>query len=461
MQASQLEDIKERLRKALKKTLAELPQKAFSELCIQRAETPVSDIDSLAWLNAQDFHSKIFWTRRDSSHTIAGVGAVHHIITDSVDIMRSIRRYLAPSHKDIRYFGGMRFDVSQPIENHWLPFAKYRFATPQIELASKGDEQILAINFFIQPGEDAAAVYQKACTLVDKLSEPVPLPDDGLPPITAHAEQPGKPGWSKMVNAALNDISKDNFEKIVLASHRLLTFGEPVNPFHLLENILKKNGNSFHFGFQFQKGVTFIGMTPECLYQRDGDHIYTEAIAGTRRRGDTPEEDARLAAELLQSDKDLREHRWVKKMILDRLRPLCRDIETLSGEQLLPLSHVQHLHSRFSGRLRSSATDEAVLKALHPTPAVGGYPKKAAVERIAQLEPFDRGWYAAPVGWVSRDAAEFAVAIRSALVSRNELRIFAGSGIVSGSDPAAEWEENRTKEQNFLQLFDLTPHDLS
>jgi len=347
----------------------------------------------------------------------------------------------------------MRFDVSRKIEYHWLPYAKYHFVVPQIELTSKEGQQSMAVNFFLQPGEDLAEAFAKLTKIIEKLAAPQTLPNNGLPKLIRHEETPDQAGWTKMVNAALGAIDRDEFEKIVLASIRLLTFSEKINPFHLLKHILKKNGNSFHFGFQFQQGLNFVGMTPECLFQRDGDLIYTEAIAGTRQRGKTAKEDKALGDDLLNSDKDLREHRWVKKMIIDRLRPLCEQIEPTSNEQLLPLSHVQHLHSQFSGKLRRKVSDEDIIKALHPTPAVGGYPKKAAVERIAQLEPFDRGWYAAPVGWVSRDAAEFAVAIRSALVNNEKLRIFAGSGIVSGSDPDAEWEENRTKEQNFLQLF--------
>ena len=453
MHSTELVEIKLQLVKAVKRTLDALPKKALESASIQRAETPVSDLNLLDWLNGQNFHTKIFWARRDDKHEIAGIGAVHHIITESVDIMRSIRRYLHGSHRDIRYFGGMRFDVSQKIQHHWLPYAKYRFVAPQIELVQINDSQSLAVNFSLQPGEDLGEAFNKAKEVIEHIQLPESLPNNGLPKILDHTENPERERWTEIVNKALAAIDRDEFEKIVLASNRQLTFEEEINPLHLLKHILKKNGNSFHFGFQFQKGVNFIGMTPECLYQRDGEKIFTEAIAGTRRRGFTPDEDAALGKELLSSDKDLREHRWVKKMILDRLNPLCEEIKALSNEQLLPLSHVQHLQSQFSGRLRKDVADEDIIKALHPTPAVGGYPKKASVERIAQLEPFDRGWYAAPVGWVSRDAAEFAVAIRSALVSGEKLRIFAGSGIVSGSNPDAEWEENRNKEQNFLQLF--------
>jgi menaquinone-specific isochorismate synthase len=229
-----------------------------------------------------------------------------------------------------------------------------------------------------------------------------------------------------------------------------------MNPYVLLRQILKKNGRTFHFAFQFERGACFIGMSPECLFQRQGDHMCTEAIASTRPRGVTPEEDDDLGKDMVESDKDLREHRWVKKMIVDRLNPFCANINETSDEKLLKLSHVQHLISEFHADLHAGVENEKILEALHPTPAVGGYPKIPAVAKISQLEPFDRGWYSAPVGWVSNDAVEFAVAIRSALVRKEKLHIYAGSGIVKGSDPAKEWDENRNKAQNFLQLFKET-----
>ncbi len=449
-----LQHIQNQLDNELQRELNRLSRTTIHERSIQRASIPVYGLDPITWLNAQSFVTKIFWGHRDHVKKIAGAGAVHHIITDSLDIMRLMRNNLEHSHPHIRYFGGMRFDITQPIDLMWLPFAKFRFTIPRFELITTETEQALAINFLVRPETDYAELYKELKQALDKLQLAEPLSEQVLPHLMSRTQNPLENEWVDMVQSALYAIESQEFDKIVLSSKSILEFAEEINPLDLLQQILKKNGRSFHFAFQFQNGYAFIGMTPECLFQRHGDRLYSEAIASTRQRGATPEEDEALQQEMRLSDKDLREHRWVKKMILDRLQPFCQSIETTANETVLKLSHVQHLFSQFSAELKPSVYNEQLLKALHPTPAVGGYPKQKAIQRIAQLEPFDRGWYAAPVGWVSRDEAEFAVAIRSALVHKNNLHIFAGSGIVQGSDPQKEWEENRNKAQNFLQLFE-------
>jgi menaquinone-specific isochorismate synthase len=120
---------------------------------------------------------------------------------------------------------------------------------------------------------------------------------------------------------------------------------------------------------------------------------------------------------------------------------------------LLKLARGQHLYSAVQGELRTGVSDARLLAALHPTPALGGQPKDAALERIAEWEPFDRGWYAAPVGWVSRTSAEFAVAIRCGLVQPERLALFSGAGIVRGSTAASEWEEIELKIRDFINVL--------
>ncbi len=454
METTILENIQAELETELKRTLDRLSRASREERSIQRAEISVDNINPISWLNAQKFVSKIFWARRDQITTIAGTGAVHHIITDSLDIMRILRDNLQYSHPHIRYFGGMRFDIDRDIDLIWLPFAKFRFVVPRFELITSEQGQTLAINFLVLPDQDVSELFKELQQEIEKLNFGEPVSKQALPELISQTETPSQSEWHDMVDSALGAIEREEFDKIVLSSKTILEFAEDINPLELLQQILKNNGRSFHFVFQFQNGYNFLGMTPECLFQRRGDDLYTEAIASTRKRGATPQEDQELAHELLQSDKDLREHRWVKKMILDRLQPYCQDIQSTLNESLLKLTNVQHLFSEFHAKLKPNVNNEQLLTALHPTPAVGGYPKDKSLERIAQLESFDRGWYAAPVGWVSRDEAEFAVAIRSALVHKNRLHIYAGSGIVQGSDPQKEWEENRNKAQNFLLLFE-------
>ncbi|MCH8072671.1 MAG: isochorismate synthase [Proteobacteria bacterium] len=196
-----------------------------------------------------------------------------------------------------------------------------------------------------------------------------------------------------------------------------------------------------------------MGASPERLYDRCGRTIGSDAMAGTRARGDTLEDDRRKADELIGSEKELREHRYVIDGVYESLSPLCESLERNGDPVLVKLARVQHLVARLEGVLRQGVDDGAILAAIHPTAAVAGFPRQLSVERIEQLEPFDRGWYAGPVGWIGRDRAEFAVSIRSGLIINNVIDLYSGAGIVEGSTPDSEWKEIENKIANFLKAL--------
>jgi menaquinone-specific isochorismate synthase len=174
--------------------------------------------------------------------------------------------------------------------------------------------------------------------------------------------------------------------------------------------------------------------------------LETEALAGSIRRGVGASEDAALASALLSSEKDLREQRDVLEDIVARLKPLGLTLEFAPKPQLRRLANVQHLHTPVRAVLPETVRLLDVLAALHPTPAVGGSPRLAAVERIRELEGFPRGLYAGALGWLNaRGGGEFFVGIRSALVDGATARVFAGAGIVAGSTPEKEFAETELK----------------
>ncbi len=170
-------------------------------------------------------------------------------------------------------------------------------------------------------------------------------------------------------------------------------------------------------------------------------------MAGTVARGATPDEDDRLAADLCASAKDAEEHRLLVEAVLDALAPVCDGWPVATAAQIIRLATVSHLTTRVSGHLRAPAPSALELVGrLHPTPAVGGLPRRRALRAIAELEGFDRGLYAGPVGWVGADGdGEWAVALRSAELDGSRARLVAGAGIVAGSDPDAEWDETQAK----------------
>ena len=176
-------------------------------------------------------------------------------------------------------------------------------------------------------------------------------------------------------------------------------------------------------------------------------------MRGTRPRGTTSGEDQRLAYELLTSDKDQLEHDIVRKSIRQKLHKFVERLDVDSHASVLRLANKQHLCSQVKGVLKRDVGEVDLLQRLHPTPAVGGYPTENALPEIARLEPFDRGWYAAPIGWIGLDDAEFVVGIRSGLVDGKTLSLYSGAGIVKGSDPEQEWLEVDNKIRGFEQLF--------
>ena len=178
-------------------------------------------------------------------------------------------------------------------------------------------------------------------------------------------------------------------------------------------------------------------------------------MAGTRPRGASATDDARLLEELLRSDKDRREHEYVRISIREELAPLADDFYLDAEPSEMKLASGRHLVSRVRATLRDGVTSLDVLKALHPTPAVGGYPSADAIAAIRAREPFDRGWYAGPVGWIGPDSAEFAVGIRSGLVQPRTLSLYSGAGIVEGSTPEGEWDEIEHKIVAFIKVLGL------
>ena len=213
------------------------------------------------------------------------------------------------------------------------------------------------------------------------------------------------------------------------------------------------NHTSYHFCFQINSTTAFIGTSPERLYYRHDRLLKTEAIAGTRHRGASIQSDMLLSEELQSSPKDIREHQLVVENLQSILSQLCESVKIDRTAAILKLNKVQHLYTQCQGILTPDVTDADILPQLHPTPAVGGVPRTPALKLIQELEPFERGWYAAPVGWVGADDAEFAVAIRSGLIDRDRLLLFAGAGIVTGSQSEEEWIEIENKIRHFTDLF--------
>lgn len=254
--------------------------------------------------------------------------------------------------------------------------------------------------------------------------------------------------WMAAVAGAVERIESGELRKVVLARDHAVWSREPFDARVLARRLARR----------FPQCITFlcdglVGATPELLVSRRGRRVDSLVLAGSARRGATPEEDRAVGVDLLASAKDREEHDLAVDSVRDVLAARCGTLEVDPEPWLLRLDNVQHLATRLTGRLEGRAGDATEVPtalelagALHPTAAVGGAPRREALAAIRELEPMDRGRYAAPVGWVDASGdGEFGIALRCAALSGARARLFAGAGIVAGSLPEAELEETRLK----------------
>lgn len=256
------------------------------------------------------------------------------------------------------------------------------------------------------------------------------------------------------VGQALKAIGEGTYEKIVLARGIELEADRPWQPLDTLNRLRERFSGCFTFSFAGGDARSFIGATPERLLQIRNGRLLTEAIAGSAPRGATAGEDAKYARGLLESEKDLHEHTCVRDSILRRLQKVGVDGRAEAQPQLLLLANVQHLRTRIEAEVGESVHLLDILPEMHPTPAVGGSPREDAVPHIAELEQIERGLYAGVVGWFNHlNEGEMIVGIRSALIEGESARLYAGAGIVEGSDPEKEMRETEMKLRALLDIL--------
>lgn len=273
-------------------------------------------------------------------------------------------------------------------------------------------------------------------------------PDEHEDPVSFTIDAERDPGeWCDAVECARQELAAEGYRKAVLARAVKVTADRPLSRLRILRALADSFPSCMLFAVD-----GFVGASPELLVSRRGDRIRSRPMAGTAPRAADPEGDARLAEALLGSGKDREEHQITIDMVHDTLLRWCSFLDWEPEPSIAAVANVQHLSTLMEGQL--STPPPSVLEmvaALHPTPAVGGEPRTAALELIDRLELLDRARYAGPVGWVDAEGnGDWAVGIRSAELEGCTARLFAGVGVVPDSDPAAELAETRAKLQALL-----------
>ncbi|MFB9893891.1 isochorismate synthase [Planobispora takensis] len=249
------------------------------------------------------------------------------------------------------------------------------------------------------------------------------------------------PEWQHAVARAVRQIQSGRLEKVVLARDLTAVSENPIDVRVLLSRLARRFPECYTFSC-----AGLVGATPELLVRRTGETIESLVLAGTTARGTGPADDVARGAALFASEKDRQEHACAVESVREALDPLCSELKVPEEPELLVLSNVQHLASPVTGRLAAGASVLDVVEAMHPTAAVGGTPTRTALEVIRELEGMNRAGYSGPVGWIdARGDGEWGIALRCAQITGSRARLFAGCGIMGGSDPAAELAEAQAK----------------
>ena len=326
-------------------------------------------------------------------------------------------------------------------------FPSARVFVPRWQVARAGATTTAVANLLVTADADLALLAQRVWRAHGKFSqfryrESAPVEVNAGPNFST--QEAGD--YRATVARALTRIAAGEFEKIVLARAIDLTLKQPLHPLRVLNGLRQLFPDCYAFSLANGRGQSFIGASPEQLVRVSKGTLETAALAGTTARGMGASEDATLGAALLQSEKDLREHRHVVEAIANRLTQHGLKLECAAQPGLRRLANVQHLHTPIHAVLPENVRLLDAVAWLHPTPAVGGTPVAAAVARIRELEGFSRGLYGGAIGWVNaRGGGEFFVGIRSALVDGATARVYAGAGIVAGSTPEKEFAETQLK----------------
>lgn len=351
-----------------------------------------------------------------------------------------------------RFFGGVSFDGKCP--DFWTDFGSAAFVFPRLQIIrqAEGFEALLFV-----PTNDAENDFW--LKIWDKLEENLNQNSLLLAEFTSsqifesqknhllvEKSFPDKKGWEKYILQILADIQSGKAEKIVPARQVLLEFHDTVSLTKTLFRLRAFLPSCTVFVFKTDS-LSFVGATPETLIRKQGVELKSEALAGTM-----PFDCNRTL--FLANEKECREHNCVLQHIMARLMPFCSEISAPSEPQLRELSHLVHLCSPIFARLQDKLHILRLAEVLHPTPAVCGLPVSFAKKRISELENLARGWYSGFFGWFDAwGNGDFRVALRCALLHKNTARLYAGAGIVQGSNADKEFLETETKLQAMRSIL--------
>lgn len=364
------------------------------------------------------------------------------------------QRHPSLRSKQPEIVGGFGFSTnSTQSDTLWGPLKNGQFFLPKFLLV-----QSPFITYLICCSKTPANIQSQLADFYTRLNaETASVATAVMPnPVQTQVEVAAK-DWQANVTKAVAAIKDKQLEKVVLARSMMVSFATKLNPLSTWKALIETQPQAYHILFK-TNSISFISATPELFAEFGPNHFQTAAVAGTSRRGLTAADDDALGKALLADPKNQHEHEIVATTIYQALKAQGLTITMPDQPQLLKNPQVQHLFTPLIGK--GTYNLFGLLSRLHPTPALGGFPKSAALSLIQQFEPQARGLFGAPIGYFDLDLrGKLAVGIRSALLSGNHAHLFAGAGIVADSSPEKELVETRLKFQPMLQALTLNSRE--
>ncbi|MGE5184170.1 MAG: isochorismate synthase, partial [Acidobacteriota bacterium] len=370
--------------------------------------------------------------------TIVGLGAAHELRGCGEarwhELVAAARRLVIGGDVAPKLLGGLAFAPGTADRAPWTGFGDAWFVLPRWTYSHDGQTARLVLAVDAREAAHAARWRDELRALEDALATRFA---PRLQPPMRELDDGDRDAWRAQVRAITDAIARGEHDKIVAARAAVVTLAGEVRAADLLAELDARHAECARVLVRPPGGGALVAATPERLVRKQGALIACDALAGSHPRD--PEA-------LLASGKDRREHQLVVRAIVDALSELGATVDVPAQPAIRALRHVLHLHTPITARLARPTHVLEVAARLHPTPAVGGTPTRIATEWIGAKEPVPRGWYAAPVGWFDLDGdGELAVAIRSGLLAGERAHLWAGAGIVAGSDPDRELAETELK----------------
>jgi salicylate biosynthesis isochorismate synthase/menaquinone-specific isochorismate synthase len=410
------------------------------------------------------------WEQPDRGFALAGLGAAAEVVGRgeerfakvAADCLDRVAEPVLdaptglPAGAGPVWLGGFAFDPDGGRCASWTSLDPASMVLPELSVCRSGGATFLTLNALVQPGRgetveaQVAAMQRRLASLRDQAPLPLLDPHPAAQPRIHSSRTPTE--FEDSIDAATARIGAGEMDKVVLAREVIVSAGSAHDPAAIFGALRQQFPSCFCFCCGTPEAA-FLGASPELLVRRNGASVSTVALAGSTRRSSDPSVDDHLAERLLRSEKDRLEHRIVAERIVRTLRPHAVWVQAGAEPEIVKVANIQHLATPVVAQLAEPHSAIELAGVLHPTPAVGGEPRAAALAAIADLERMDRGRYAGPVGWMdAAEDGEFCVALRSALLRDREAHLFAGVGVVAGSDPAAELTETEIKLEALLPL---------